>query len=64
MINISGGNITKIERIGEKLKLINNIIDEVLAAKYKLKVKSWIYRITNLNCNINDDLSFKTSIAL
>lgn len=64
MINISGGNITKIERIGEKLKLINSIIDEVLAAKYKLKVKSWIYRITNLNCNINDDLSFKTSIAL
>lgn len=43
MINVSGGNATKIGYVEEKLKFINNIIDEILpveaAIEYKPKVK-------------------------
>lgn len=43
MINVSGGNATKIGYVEEKLKFINNIIDEILlveaAIEYKLEVK-------------------------
>lgn len=42
-----------LESVEEKLKLINSIIDEILpaetAAEYKLKVKSWIYKMTSFD---------------
>ena len=42
-----------LEYVEEKLKLIKSIIDEILsaeaAAEYKLKVKSWIYKMASFD---------------
>ena len=42
-----------LEYVEEKLKLIKSIIDETLpaeaAAEYKLKVKSWIYKMASFD---------------
>ena len=47
-----------LEYVEEKLKLIKSIIDETLpaeaAAEYKLKVKSWIYKMASFDQNTND----------
>ena len=47
-----------LEYVEEKLKLIKSIIDEILpaqaAAEYKLKVKSWIYKMASFDQNTND----------
>ena len=67
MINVSGGNATKIGYVKEKLKFINSIIDEILpveaAIEYKPKVKKWICKMASLDWNTNDTFSYETFIA-
>lgn len=67
MINVSGGNTTKIGYVEEKLKFINSIIDEILpveaAIEYKPKVKKWIRKMASLDWNTNDTFSCKAFIA-
>ena len=67
MVNVSEGNATKIGYVEEKLKFINSIIDEILpveaAAEYKLKVKSWIYKMASFDQNTNDHFGPETFIA-
>lgn len=56
-----------LESVEEKLKLINSIIDEILpaeaAAEYKLKVKSWIYKMASFDQNTNDHFGSETFIT-
>ena len=56
-----------LESVEEKLKLISSIIDEILpaeaAAEYKLKVKSWIYKIASFDQNTNGRFGPETFIA-
>ena len=46
-----------LEYVEEKLKLIKSIINEILpaeaAAEYKLKVKSWMYKMASCDQNTN-----------
>ena len=56
-----------LESVEEKLNLINSIIDEILpaetAAEYKLKVKSWIYKMTSFDQNTNGRFGPEAFIA-
>ena len=56
-----------LESVEEKLKLINSIVDEILpaeaAAEYKLKVKSWIYKMASFDQNTNGRFGPETFIA-
>ena len=56
-----------LEYVEEKLKLIKSIIDEILpaeaAAEYKLKVKSWIYKVASFDQNTNGRFGPEAFIA-
>ena len=56
-----------LEYVEEKLKLINSIIDEILPAEatteYKLKVKSWVYKMASLDWNTNGHFGPETFVA-
>lgn len=56
-----------LEYVGEKLKLINNIINEILpaeaATEYKPRVRNWVYKMTSLDWDSDDDYSYEAFIA-
>ena len=53
-----------LEYVEEKLKLIKSIINEILpaeaAAEYKLKVKSWMYKMASFDQNTNGRFGHET----